>query len=207
MLLSGIEIPVTILAEKFGGLKMSYQRSLVVLKPDAVKRCLVGRIISRLEMAGLEILAMKVLNTASEELIANHYRSTDIWLTGVGNKTIKSYREAGKMSEELIRDFGTEEPRGIGEVVKSRLIRFMTSGPVIALVIGGNHAVKKVRNLAGYTIPAEAEPGTIRCDFSSDSPDLATAENRSVENLIHASGNTEEAAYEIELWFGKNLPQ
>ncbi|MBN1355236.1 nucleoside-diphosphate kinase [bacterium] len=181
---------------------MSYQRTLVVLKPDTVRRGLAGRIIARLEDAGLDILKMAVHSPASRELISRHYRSTEAWLTGVGNKTIKSYQNVGKSVAELIRDFGSEEPAEIGKVVKERLIRFMTGGPLIAMVIGGNQAIKKVRSLAGYTIPAEAGPGTIRGDFSGDSPDLATAEDRSVENLIHASGNTEEADYEIGLWFG-----
>jgi nucleoside-diphosphate kinase len=183
---------------------MNYEKTLVILKPDAVRRKLCGRLIKRFEDAGLDILQLKVCNPASAKLISEHYQSTDEWLRGVGEKTLKSYREHHNAKDAIQRDFGSDDPKKIGEVIKQRLIAFMTSGPLIAIVLGGNHAIRKVRSLAGYTIPAEAAPGTIRADFSSDSPDLATAQNRSVENLIHASGNPEEANYEIDLWFNKS---
>ncbi len=180
---------------------MGYEKTLVLLKPDAVRRKLVGRIIDRLESADLDILDIRMFNPATPELISNHYRSTDKWLIGVGNKTRKSYLESGKSLEDLHREFGAVEPIDVGRVVKNRLMKFMTGGPLVAMIIGGNHAIKKVRSLAGYTIPAEATPGTIRADFSSDSPDYATSRDRSVENIIHASGNAEEADYEMMLWF------
>lgn len=181
---------------------MSYEKSLVLLKPDAVRRRLIGRIIDRFEQTGLEILQMKMVQKATEQLISDHYQSTPTWLLGVGTKTINSYQKAGRGLEDVEQDFGSSEAMEIGKIVKDRLIRFMTGGPLVAMVIGGNHAIKKIRALAGYTIPTEAAPGTIRADYSCDSPDLATSENRSVENLVHASGNREEADYEIRLWFG-----
>ncbi len=180
---------------------MSYERTLIIFKPDAVRRRLIGRVFSRFEDAGLDLLACKVFNPASPELIAAHYKSTPEWLRGVGEKTLKSYRDLGK---DIIRGFGTDEPEKIGLIVKNRLLTYMTSGPVVAAVLGGNLAIRKVRALVGYTIPAEAAAGTVRGDFSSDSPDLATAEGRSVENLIHASGAPDEAAEEIMLWFGED---
>jgi len=181
---------------------MSYEKSLVLLKPDSLKKRLVGRIISRFEDAGLDILQIQFVERASESLISDHYQSTDEWLIGVGNKTLSSYETAGKSGDDVVQEFGSLDPKDIGMRVKERLIRFMTSGPVIAIVFGGNHAIKKIRTLAGYTIPAEAVPGTIRGDFSLDSPDYATAEDRAVENLVHASGNRDEADYEIRIWFG-----
>lgn len=180
---------------------MSYERTLIIFKPDAVRRRLIGRIFARFEDSGLDLLACKVFNPASPELIAAHYKSTHEWLRGVGEKTLKSYRELGK---DIIAGFGTDEPEQIGSIVKTRLLTYMTSGPIIAVVLGGNLAIRKVRALVGYTIPAEAAAGTIRGDFSSDSPDLATTQNRSVENLIHASGTPDEAAEEIALWFGES---
>lgn len=182
---------------------MCYEKTLVILKPDAVRRRLAGQIITRFERAGLDILAMKVLNPASESLISNHYRSTETWLMGVGKKTLKSYEESGL---DVIEGFGTDDPMEIGKIVKQRLIRYMTGSVIIAMILGGNHAIPKVRALTGYTIPTEAKPGTIRGDFSCDSPDMATKENRSVENLVHASGNKEEADYEIALWFSGEPP-
>jgi nucleoside-diphosphate kinase len=74
------------------------------------------------------------------------------------------------------------------------------------MVWEGNHAIKVVRKLVGATVCAEAAPGTIRGDFSSDSPDLANYELRPVRNLVHASGNAEEAAFEVGLWFPELPP-
>ncbi len=177
---------------------MGCERTLVILKPDALKKRLVGRIISRLEDAGLKILAMRLVEGADPELISAHYQSTEKWLEGVGKKTIESNRKSG---DDVVNGFGTDIPIEIGKIVKKRLIKYMTSGPIIPMIIEGNHGIRKVRQIAGYTIPAEAAPGTIRGDFSSDSPDLATCDDRSVENLVHASGNENEAEYEINLWF------
>ena len=177
---------------------MSCEKTLVILKPDALRKRVVGRIISRLEDADLKIVAMRLVKRADEDLMSDHYQSTEKWLEGVGVKTIESYRKSG---DDVIKGFGTDVPIEIGKIVKKRLIRYMTSGAIIPMVVEGNHVIRKVRQIAGYTIPAEASPGTIRGDFSSDSPDLATRDDRSVENLIHASGNQEEATYEIDLWF------
>jgi nucleoside-diphosphate kinase len=177
---------------------MAIEKTLALLKPDALRRGLAGAIISRLETAGFKLIAMKLVNHPAEQLIIDHYRSTPEWLEGVGKKTIKSYQEKNL---NIIADFKTADPMEIGGIVKSRLVRYMTGGTIIAIVLEGNNAIRKLRDMAGYTIPAEAAPGTIRGDLSSDSPDLATSQDRSVENLVHASGNLEEAAYEIGLWF------
>ncbi len=177
---------------------MAYEKTLVILKPDAMERKLAGRIISRLEDAGLDILDAKMVSADSER-ISDHYRSTSVWLRGVGEKTLRSFQE---QDLDVIEGFGTDDPIAIGRAVKERLIKYMTRRPVLAMIVGGNRAVSKVRALAGYTIPVDADPGTIRGDFSSDSSYQATMEDRSVENLVHASGNLEEAAYEIDLWFG-----
>ena len=80
---------------------------------------------------------------------------------------------------------------------------FLTSGPVVAMVWEGNHAIDNVRRLVGATLPTFAAPGTIRGDYSVDSPVLANARKRAVKNLIHASGEPKEAELEIDLWFDK----
>jgi nucleoside-diphosphate kinase len=77
----------------------------------------------------------------------------------------------------------------------------LTSGPVVAILLEGIHAIDNVRMTVGNTLPAFAQPGTIRGDYAIDSPALANAQKRSVRNLVHASGNLEEAKYEAELWF------
>jgi nucleoside-diphosphate kinase len=77
---------------------------------------------------------------------------------------------------------------------------------MIALILSGNHAVEAVRKMVGNTVPLFAEPGTIRSDFSIDSPDLSMKGKRAVQNLVHASSTIEEANREISLWFEfKNL--
>ncbi|MCK4583630.1 nucleoside-diphosphate kinase, partial [Candidatus Bathyarchaeota archaeon] len=73
-------------------------------------------------------------------------------------------------------------------------------GPVLVIRIGGEDAIKEVRRVTGYTDPATAEKGTVRGDLGLDSIERSTAEGRAVENLVHASGNPEEAEAELRLW-------
>ncbi len=81
------------------------------------------------------------------------------------------------------------------------LVDFMSSGPVVAMVAQGENAISHVRKLTGATDPSKAEKGTIRGDLGQDSQELANKEKRVIKNLVHASGNQEEAEYEIKLWF------
>ena len=80
----------------------------------------------------------------------------------------------------------------------------ITAGPVLAMVWEGPHAVELIRKLVGHTLPLSSAPGTIRGDFSFDSSYLANTNRRPIKNLIHASGNKEEAVFEVDLWFGKD---
>ena len=86
-------------------------------------------------------------------------------------------------------------------MVKGWLVEYMASGPVLVGVLRGNRCVEVVRKLVGATLPVLAAPGTIRGDLSVDSPDLANAERRPIRNLVHASGDVEEAEREIAVWF------
>ena len=81
-------------------------------------------------------------------------------------------------------------------------VKSMTNGPVIAFVLEGINAIENVRKMVGPTEPKQAPPGTIRGDFSADSPAVANTEKRAVMNLIHASETVEEAEHEIKHWFG-----
>ncbi|MBX4206205.1 nucleoside-diphosphate kinase [Candidatus Parcubacteria bacterium] len=85
--------------------------------------------------------------------------------------------------------------------IQDILVNYMTSGPVVAMVWEGAHAVKLVRKLVGKTEPHSSDVGTIRGDFTLDSYEMSDAESRAVRNLIHASGNVEEATFEIAHWF------
>lgn len=89
----------------------------------------------------------------------------------------------------------------LDERIKEHLVRYMTSGPVIAMVWEGAHAVPLVRKLIGKTEPLSSDVGTIRGDFVLDSYAVSDADGRSVRNIIHASGNLEEANFEINHWF------
>jgi nucleoside-diphosphate kinase len=81
---------------------------------------------------------------------------------------------------------------------------FMQSGPVVAIVLEGVGAVACVRKMVGPTYPDQAAPGTIRGDFAHVSRAYANERGIAVANLVHASGNPEEAAQEIDVWFGSD---
>ncbi len=133
---------------------MATQRTLVLLKPDAVRRGLIGRLIDRFESRGLIIVALEQ-RTIDEAQADRHY------------------------AEHVERDFYPP------------LRAFVTSGPLVALVLEGDEAVDVVRGINGATDGRKAAPGTIRGDYSLS--------NR--ENLVHGSDSPESADREIALWF------
>lgn len=179
--------------------KIMKEKTLVLIKPDGVKRHLVGETIKRFEARGLKIVALQMAWPSKDQMDV-HYPKDKTWITGLGKNTVKSYKEF-EIPSTLKDDYDTEDPYEIGLKVRDWLIDFMTSGPIVKMVIEGLHAIKMVRKIVGQTVPAFAEVGTIRGDFSIDSPDLANMKKRAVKNLIHASGNKEEAEHEITLWF------
>lgn len=177
------------------------ERTVVLIKPDGVKRAITGEIITRFEKAGLKIVALKMV-WVDEKLVSKHYPTSRAdWVKSVGERTLATYQEYGRDANEVI---GTSDPVEIGKKVIEWLIDFLTSGPVLAMVLEGNHAIKAVRKMVGVTSPGQANPGTIRGDYSIDTTDLGNEMKRPVINLIHASGNAEEAKFEEELWFHKN---
>ncbi len=173
------------------------QRSLVLMKPDAVKRGIVGEILHRFERAGLKMVAVKLVH-ADEELAKKHYPDSEEWKKKVGMRTIEDCEKYGIDVQE---NMGTTDPIEVGNIVKKWNMDFLMSGPVMAIVFEGVNAVERVRSLVGETVPAKAAPGTIRGDFSLDSAIAANRRNRTIYNLIHASGSEEEAKEEIKLWF------
>jgi len=173
------------------------ERTFVMIKPDGVNRGLVGQIIARFERAGLKLVALKMVHP-TREMVEKHYPSTDEWFETAGNKTLTSYREYGMDPKEHL---GTASAAEIGKIIKGWLIDFLSSSPVVCMVLEGNHAIENVRRLVGNTLPIRADPGTIRGDFTCDSPDLANLKHRPIRNLVHASGDPKEAAHEIALWF------
>jgi nucleoside-diphosphate kinase len=174
------------------------EKSLVLIKPDGVKRGLIGEIIHRFEAAGLKLVAAKMV-WVDEELVAKHYPDTrEEFLKGMGEKSLNTYKEYGM---DPLEKLGTDDPLTIGKMVNAWNREFLSEGPVMAMVWEGNHAITNVRRIVGPTLPTFAPPGTIRGDYSVDSPVLANVKKRAVKNLIHASGNPEEAELEINLWF------
>jgi len=91
-----------------------------------------------------------------------------------------------------------------GPIVLEGLLKNISEGPVIAMVLEGVAAVEQVRKMVGSTEPKSAIPGTIRADFSQHSYALADAKKVGVKNVIHASASLKDAAYEINLWFKPN---
>lgn len=160
------------------------EQTLVVVKPDGVQRGLVGEIIGRFEKTGLKIVAMKMI-WVDKELVGKHYPdSRTELLTGIGEKTLKTYAEYNKDPKA---ELGTDVPLEIGKIVNMWNMELLTSGPVVAMVWEGNHAVDNVRKLVGATLPVFSAPGTIRGDYSVDSPVLANQKKRSVKNLNHGA--------------------
>jgi nucleoside-diphosphate kinase len=134
---------------------VAVERTLILIKPDAVARGLVGEVISRIEHKGLHIVAME-LRTLDASTAKQHY------------------------AEHEGKDFFDS------------LVSFITSGPLVALLIEGEHAVSVMRTIMGPTDPVKAPPGTIRGDFGLEIE----------ENLVHGSDSPESAAREVALFFG-----
>lgn len=173
------------------------QQTLVLVKPDGVKRGLVGEVLSRIERRGLKIVALKMISVDRSHL-EEHFPKSDEWMGRLGDKGLKTFLEYELDPKELM---GTNDRMEIGKKVKESLFAYMTSGPIVAVVIEGLHAIDMVRKLAGHTLPVFAEMGTIRGDYSVDSPAIANVEGRAIQNIMHASETPEEAANEISLWF------
>jgi len=177
------------------------EKTFLMIKPDGVRRGLTGEIVRRIEQVGLKIVALKLYKPTPDQ-VDEHYPKDKAWITRLGQKTLTTYEKFGYSA---IKELGTEQAEEIGPMVRKWLINFMTSGPVVIMVIKGVHAVEMVRKLAGPTMPADAELGTIRGDFSIDSAAAANRDKRAVFNLVHASETQSEAEHEIKHWFGKDL--
>ncbi len=132
------------------------ERTYVMIKPDAVSRCLIGRIVTRFEDAGLAIERLELAQLTREQAAANY-----------------AEHEGKPFYEDLVA--------------------YVTSGPVVRMVISGADAVLVCRKLIGPTNPRDAAPGTIRGDFGL----ILDA------NIIHGSDSTESAEREIGIFFGE----
>ena len=143
---------------------MAIEKTFVAVKPDGVRRGLVGEIVKRFEQRGLKIVGMRML-WADDDFAEKHY-------------------------------FEHKEKPFFGG-----LKEYLTSGPIVAMVIEGAGAVSVVRKIVGSTSGETALPGTIRGDFGHMSLEHANEKNKSCFNLIHASDSLESSKREINLWF------
>ena len=172
-------------------------KTLILLKPDAVKRGLIGEILGRFEKMGLKITALKML-TLDKERVGNHYTVDPVYARIVGQKTVEGY---AKQNLDPSVHYGTNDPEVIGQKIREQNITFLTSGPVVIAILEGHQAVSQVRAIVGHTVPAVSAPGTIRGDLALESPISAGKRGQTIYNLVHASGSSEEAEREIALWF------
>jgi nucleoside-diphosphate kinase len=172
---------------------MQNEKTFVIIKPDGVQRTLIGEIIKRYEKMGLKLVALKML-IPTAEIAKKHYTLDPEWIKKVGEKSIISYK-----SRNIIPP--SDDPIFVGNKVLNRLVNFMTSGPVVAMVWQGVHSVQIVRKMTGGTEPLSSDIGTIRGDYVLDSYQIADISDRAIRNLVHASGTVEEAEEEINLWF------
>lgn len=168
------------------------ERTLVILKPDAVQRSLVGEIISRIERTGLKLVAAKFF-VPTEEICTKHYNKDDEWFLAKGGKTIEDRKKAGLPIEKEAIEYGKDIVRGN--------VSFFTSGPVIPMIFEGNQSVAIVKKIVGGTEPTTSDVGTIRGDLTVDSYELSNFDGRAVRNLIHCTDNPSESEREINLWF------
>lgn len=184
--------------------KIKFERTFCMVKPDGVMRGAIGDVIHRFEKVGLKIVAIKMLTPTKEQVRQHYPMSDEAWVERLGDKAVSGFDPLEVTVEEIL---GTNDKKILGKNVTESLVDYLTSGPVVAMVIEGMQAIDMVRKLCGHTLPFKADVGTIRGDYSVDSPSIANAENRSIHNIIHASENAVEAANEISLWFkGEKIP-
>lgn len=174
-------------------------RTFVMVKPDGVERGLVGDIVSRFEHRGLKIVAMKMMKPSIEHVDA-HYPRDEVWIERLGEKGFSTFAEYGMNPKDVM---GTDDKKEAGRMVREWLVNYIADAPVVAMVVEGVHAVDMVRKIVGATLPHKADIGTIRGDYSIDSPAAANLSGRAIKNLVHASENKEEAKHEIAHWFSE----
>lgn len=168
------------------------ERTLVIIKPDAVTRHIVGELITRFERKSIKIVAMKMV-WPTKELTEQHYSGSEEWIADTGQRTYDGYIKKGLKPPA--------EPRDLALRVRSMMMESLIVGPVVCMVLEGAHVVEVVRRMRGATSPQLADVGTIGFDYSVSSYALSDAGDTPVKNIIHASDSPETAQHEISIWF------
>ena len=179
------------------------EKTFILIKPDGVKKGLVGEVIRRFEQRDLKIVALEMF-MPTLQMIDDHYPKDPAWIERLGHKTLTTYEKYGIDAK---KELGSNDAKVLGGMVREWLLNYMTSAPLVRMVIQGVHAVDVVRKIAGPTLPYMADMGTIRGDFSIDSPAIANSEKRAVANILHCSETPQEAEHEIKHWFGNAVIQ
>ena len=177
--------------------KVQKERTLVIIKPDGVQRTLIGEVIKRYERVGLKMVGLKMVIPTPERATEHYMVGGEEWLENVGKKAAAAYEKKGEKSP-----FAT--PRENGVAILEANAKYMSAGPVVAMVWEGSNAIGLVRKITGGTEPLSSDVGTIRGDYTLDSYGLADVDGRSIRNIIHASGEVDEAKKEIDIWFDKS---
>lgn len=170
------------------------ERTLVILKPDAIQRGLVGDLLKRFENTGLKLIAMKMM-VPKEELVWKHYNKDEAWFQSKGEKLVENLKAAGLPIEKEAIEYGRE--------IIGALVKFMTASPVIPMVWEGNQSVSIIKKIVGSTEPATSAVGTIRGDYTLDSYEISNLDGRAVRNLVHCTDDSSESEREISLWFNQ----
>ena len=170
------------------------ERTLVILKPDAIQRGLIGDLLKRFESTGLKLVAMKMI-VPKEEIVWQHYNKDEVWFQSKGEKLVENLKAAGRPVEKEAIEYGRE--------IIGALVKFMTASPVIPMVWEGNQSVSIIKKLVGGTEPATSAVGTIRGDYTLDSYEISNLDNRAVRNLVHCTDDPSESEREISLWFNQ----
>lgn len=171
------------------------ERTFVILKPDAVQRGLMGDIVARFEKVGLKMVALKMV-MATEQQCWDHYNKDEAWFAKKGANIIKNREDLGMPVEKEALEYGKDIIRA--------LVKFMTAGPIVPMIFEGNQAMGIVKKIVGGTEPLTSEVGTIRGDYTLDSYELSSYDDRAVRNLIHCSDEVTEAEREIKIWFDES---
>lgn len=174
------------------------QKTLVLIKPDAMERGLAGEIIARFQKAGLILVDIKMIRPTSE-FAQKHYPVTQEWYKKVGNNSLDDCRKYGLDPKKLM---GTDDPIEMGKMIHNWNVEQFSGKEIIAIIFEGVHAIEGARKLAGATVPLIAAPGTIRGDYTTVSALSENSAKKTIRNLVHTSGDEEEAKREISLWFG-----
>lgn len=173
-------------------MKFEKQRTLVILKPDAIQRSLLGDILKRIEQTGLKFTAFKFF-LANEDQLVKHYNKGEEWFKEKGDRVVAD-RKLHHLPIE-------KDPIDYGKEIIDLIVKFMTTGPILAFIVEGNESVAVVKKLVGATEPKTSDVGTIRGDYTVDSYAHSSVQNRAVRNLVHCSESPEEAEREIKVWF------